>query len=350
MIRSRFLFGLLLITIMIHNLLMVQGEDAAVITAANIHRLKSVQQIDFTDLTTDAGEIINGWFALSPDARHLALVNRDHEVILLRDDGTLVARYPVEDKDGQPTTMVDMAFDPLGTMLASVHLAAGQYVVATYRLPTEELTITTVNRPDFPLRIWAENNAIWLETEPADYTMTRYVTQFGSEETIPSGPENDMDAYLRVGRIDAPYAITVTQSLRLQRWDLPTGAVTAQADIAALPGVGALSEDGRFFAWRDNESTGLYVLDIEQNLDRQVTDLEGAYLPFMTLTPDADVIVAVNPNNEPLVLAWRTATGDRVDLGAYRSCLRPPDYVRLSTDGTTLVIGCDQGLDLWRVR
>jgi hypothetical protein len=198
------------------------------------------------------------------------------------------------------------------------------------------------------LRIWFVDDAIWLEMEPTDYALTRYVTRLNSDEIIPSGPENDPNAYLRVGRVDAPYAITVTQSLQLQRWDLPTGTVTAEADIAALPGMGALSNDGRFFTWRDNESIGLYLLDVEQNSERRIAALGGSYLPFMALSPAADVVLGVNPGGEPLVTAWISATGQRIELGEYRLCMRPPDQVRLSADGTTLVIGCGEGLELWR--
>ncbi|MFW5691150.1 MAG: hypothetical protein ACOCXZ_01505 [Chloroflexota bacterium] len=49
------------------------------------------------------------------------------------------------------------------------------------------------------------------------------------------------------------------------------------------------------------------------------------------------------------MIAWIVETGERIDLGTYRECSRQPDMVRLSTDGTTLVIGCDTGLDVWRV-
>jgi hypothetical protein len=50
------------------------------------------------------------------------------------------------------------------------------------------------------------------------------------------------------------------------------------------------------------------------------------------------------------VVAWDVKTGERTILGEYRECNRPqPDMTRLSEDGTTLVIGCDTGLDIWRI-
>jgi hypothetical protein len=77
--------------------------------------------------------------------------------------------------------------------------------------------------------------------------------------------------------------------------------------------------------------------------------LGGVYLPFLALTPNADVIIAVNAGLQPIVTAWNTATGEKYDLGEYRQCNRQPDMVRLSQDGATLAIGCDTGVDIWRI-
>jgi len=52
----------------------------------------------------------------------------------------------------------------------------------------------------------------------------------------------------------------------------------------------------------------------------------------------------------PDVAAWIVEDSQRVDLGTYWSaCSRVPDMVRISADGRTLVIGCDAGLDVWRI-
>jgi hypothetical protein len=82
-----------------------------------------------------------------------------------------------------------------------------------------------------------------------------------------------------------------------------------------------------------------------------VAALGGDYVQWFFLTPAADVILAVNRDFDPVVLAWAVDSGRALDLGPYRPCTRPqPDMARLSADGTTLVIGCDTGLDIWRVR
>jgi hypothetical protein len=80
-----------------------------------------------------------------------------------------------------------------------------------------------------------------------------------------------------------------------------------------------------------------------------VAALDGAYAQAILLSPAADVILAVNLDLQPVVVAWDAATGTRYDLGEYRTCGRTPDMVRLSRDGSTLVIGCDTGFEWWRV-
>ena len=90
-------------------------------------------------------------------------------------------------------------------------------------------------------------------------------------------------------------------------------------------------------------------MDFETGEDRAVAPLEGQYVQWFFVTDAADVIIAVNINLEPVVVAWDSATGERFDLGSYRQCNRVPDKARLSLDGKTLVIGCDTGLDIWRI-
>jgi hypothetical protein len=82
--------------------------------------------------------------------------------------------------------------------------------------------------------------------------------------------------------------------------------------------------------------------------DKVVTQLEGLYIPFLFVNAQADIILGVNVDDQPVVNAWIAASGERLPLGLYRQCNRPPDMVKLSADSTTLIIGCDTGLDIWR--
>ena len=87
----------------------------------------------------------------------------------------------------------------------------------------------------------------------------------------------------------------------------------------------------------------------ETGNNRVVADIGGAYAQYHLLTADASAILVVNLDFAPEVFAWDVETGERHDLGEYRECERIPDKVALSADGTALVIGCDTGLDIWRV-
>ena len=170
-----------------------------------------------------------------------------------------------------------------------------------------------------------------------------------SIDEFESGPENDPDSFLRIGRIDPPFAVTVTQNFLVKLWNLEVDAVLATAQLDELPGAGQLSTDGRYFAWRDGDSKALHLLDFKTGKDWIVATLQGSNIPFLLLNSSASVIIGVNVALKPVVVAWDTTTGERVDLGEYRPCSRQPDMVRLSYDSTTLVIGCDKGLDVWRV-
>jgi hypothetical protein len=135
----------------------------------------------------------------------------------------------------------------------------------------------------------------------------------------------------------------------VKRWNLEMDAPTATVELGSLPGVGQVNASGRYFVWGDAESTHLFLLDFETGENRLIAPLDGTYIPFLLLGVNADVAIGVNVGLEPTIVAWDTMTGERYDLGEYRTCNRQPDMVRLSRDGTTLVIGCDTGLDIWRI-
>ena len=151
-----------------------------------------------------------------------------------------------------------------------------------------------------------------------------------------------------MGRIEPPFAITITRDELLKRWDLESGEVTATAQLAQSPGAGQLNRDGRYFVWVDQQFEALHLLDFETGTDRIIAPLAGTYIPFLLLNPVGDVIIGVNVGLQPDVVAWVVNTGQKIVLGDYRVCNRQPDMVRLSQDGSTLVVGCDTGLDIWR--
>lgn len=338
--------------------------SSTVITAENIHQLHSATHINFADWEQQVGKIENGWFALNDDGSRFAVMTRSGEVVIGDDTGEIIDQYSIPGSDNLPTSVLDIAFKRNDRVVVSVHSEGGAYYVAYRYYETHDTEHFRFETPDVPLRIW-DSELVWLEVSPADYMRTRYVQSLNPSEykdfrvnevlpsnavgELPSGPENDSDAFLRIGRIDPPFAITVTQDFLVKRWDLETNEVTATAQLDALPGAGQLSTDGRYFAWRDGDSKALHLLDFTTGSDRVIAPLQGTYIPFLLLNSSASVIIGVNVALKSIVVAWHTQTGERVELGDYRFCNRQPDMVRLSYDSTTLIIGCDKGLDVWRI-
>jgi hypothetical protein len=102
------------------------------------------------------------------------------------------------------------------------------------------------------LSIWMDGSNVWLKSRPADSRQQRSIIQlpravferFQSGDTlheeeiisVPSGPENDPTAFLRIGRIKPPLAITVTLEGLVKRWNLETDTATATVELGTLPG------------------------------------------------------------------------------------------------------------------
>jgi hypothetical protein len=195
--------------------------------------------------------------------------------------------------------------------------------------------------------VWIDDEETWVIGEVG------FLTRVSADGTLEAfqlpSPQTDPDALIRIGRLPAPLAISVTREGLVRRWDLSTGEVTAEVPMDTLPLYGHATPDGERLVWRDPPSTALNILNFETGENRMIIPLNGMYVPFIFLTASADVIIGVDPDEEPVVVAWVAERGERIDLGQYRACGRPPDMARLSEDGSTLVIGCDAGLDIWRV-
>ena len=165
-------------------------------------------------------------------------------------------------------------------------------------------------------------------------------------------PASDADAVVRIGRIPLPYVVTSSLDGIVKLWNLDTDDIVYEVNNGTgEPSVfGNINADATHLVWRDNANQTLYLLNFETGENREIAPLNGDYAQWYFLTNDASAIIAVNLGGEPNVVVWDTATGERTDLGNYRDCERPqPDMVRFTEDGTTLIIGCDTGLDIWRV-
>ncbi|NDJ62284.1 MAG: WD40 repeat domain-containing protein [Chloroflexi bacterium] len=340
----------------------ISAQDSPLITAATVERLASAQRIDFDSLPPDAGTIRNGWFALSPDARWLALMNTDGALLLwdirAGADPALVGQSTISGGDSQPTTILDAAFSPDSGLLASLHTDGAGYIVGVYTLDTGTLQrLPLPETPDFPAALWVEagSRAVWLEVLTADPRQVPYVLRLPLDpseapETLPAGPDADAETVARIGRIPQPTAITATADQQVKLWDLESGAVEATAQVEALAMFGSLdAQTGTRLAWRDPESTELRLLDFTDGTDRLIAPLDGVYVQALLITPDADVILGVAVDFTETVVAWEIDSGAQIDLGEFHTCGRSPDMIRLSHDGSALVIGCATGIDIWRI-
>lgn len=335
-------------------------EPGEVITARNVGHLQSIVHIDFSELPDDVIGVDSGWFALSGDGQYIAVVRRDGGLVIFDTDGALIETFTVAGATGEASAILDVVWGEDNVTVASLHTDGERYFASLRVVGEDEVTLVPFPESgDMPVRLWldADNRHIWFEVAEDSPQRSYYVIRvpIDGEQTepllrLPSGPEGDLDSFVRIGRIPAPLAITSTPDGLVKLWNLETGEITAQVQLDTAPVFGRVDETtGRHLAWRDPASESLQLLDFETGENRLIAPLGGEYVQAILLSPGADVVFAVAIGDDPVVVAWDTASGEQFDLGYYRQCSRVPDMVRLSQDGTTLVIGCDTGLDIWRI-
>lgn len=344
--------------LIISALLLAAGNVWEVIHTDSVERLYSATQIDFASAPETAGQFNTGWFALSPNAGYIAARNTRDVLAIWRSTGDFWGVYP----DTALGVFVDAAFGG-ENRLAVVYAGENQYIVLVVDLETLISTRTMVISPNWPQSIWFDaDGQLRLEVDrvqslnrqplivrlPVDEGDVRVFED--DLPVLPYAPAADLDALLRIGRVPPPFVITSSADDLVKRWDVERGEVTAQAQVTDGPAMfGQINKSGSHLAWRDTESKALHLLNFETGKDIIVALLNGQYAQFLFLSPSADVIIGVNLDLQPVVVAWDTLSGQRYHLGEYRLCGRVPDMARLSQAGTALVIGCDTGLELWRV-
>lgn len=333
-----------------------------IITAENVMRLVSIQQIDF-----EPAEMFNsGWFTLSTNGERIGAITKDGGMNVYQADGVMTYNFAFD----VPRPVLEADFALSGSVLAALHVETfSDYMLSYHNRENDVFEVFALQSEQFtPAAMWltcedTEACLIWIEANPngmGEPIVARIplneleagqLLPLDDYIALPYGPATDPQAVVRIGRIRAPYAVTSSEEGLVKRWDLETGEVTAQAQVENGPAVfGQLSADGNHLVWRDPASENLYLLNFETGENRLVTDLNGDYVQYFLLNNHADMVFAVNIEDEPVLVAWIVQTGERLDLGAYRECGRTPDMARLSEDGTTLVIGCDLGLEVWRIQ
>lgn len=322
------------------------GQSYPPISAEYLEQLQSRTQIDFADIS---GELQIGWFEENADASEFLVFDRAGQLYRVSAAG-------VEDS----WTYVDPGSDQLFSLIDAAYIDDEPHTL--YRLDDEYfINEQPLDADHEPVSLSAYDGSLFVEAVAAasQVVFRQYILgeagalRFAGETPLPA-PEPQKPA-VRIGRIDFPlvlYSSLQDGGLRLYRYPDDFAPATGRDYILQRgPAVfGAVNgAAGRHFAFSDPYSARLNLLDLATSESRVVAELGGAYAQYRVLTADASAILIVNLDFTPDVFAWDTATGQRFDLGPYRSCGRIPDKVALSMDGRALIIGCDTGLDIWRV-
>ena len=324
----------------------------AVIDAGNLAWLHSARQIDFADLPAEAGEVRSGWFAADADVRHVMVRTRAETLLLLDERAQIIDSYFVPGADGLPTTILDAALwtdDDLPVM-ASLHTDGVRYFAAQHTAARAAPVMAHVDAAQIPLTVWMDGD-VWLELLPQAPETPEVVQTYRGGELVSerlNAAETDPDSIIRIGRILPPQAVTVTAEGLVKLWDLETGELVHAAAADGLPQFGAVNAAGTHFAWRSGDSYAINLLNFETGENRVLVP-DAPLVDWLFVGTSGDVLLGVGYDGQPRVVAWDATSGEMYNLGEHRACTRPPDTVRLSRDGTTLIIGCDTGLDLWRV-
>lgn len=324
----------MIIGVMVALTSVVYAQDNEIISAGNVGRLQSAQQIDYADFDAN---IEIGWFVANDTATEFIVFDNDSNLYRVADDSDIVEmwRY-IDESDEQLFAVIDgtFAFEELYLL----YTIDGDYWINNTPFMGEGV----------PLALDHDDNALYVETqidsELVVYQLNESLT-IQSQFMIPSEPSQPI---MRVGRLRLPIIVqsSFDGDIDIFYFDSLVGQYKIMDSMAVF---GNINADTTHFAWSDPNSTYLNLLDLETGENKVIADLNGTYAQYYLLSHDASLIIAVNVDFVPNVIAWDTNTGERYDLGAYRDCERIPDKVELSADGTTLIIGCDTGLDLWQI-
>ncbi len=313
------------------------------INSQNIANFAPVAQIDFA---TDP--LQSGWFALSDDG-HLATVAMP-DSMLVEFSITGEQRVLYQQKDFVTGTY-------RGDTFIGLHAPVDGYLLIDNAMPVSEFLYEyDADTPAYPQDLFVTDETLFVEHQPMGMDNEAFVSlnarDGDSISFIEYAPSEDESAVVRIGRIPAPYAVTSSQTGDVTLWNWTTGAAlkTVNNGLDEPSVFGNINTSASHLVWRDNASETLYLLDFETGENKTIAALNGDYVQWFFLSNDANVIIGVNIGFVPNVVAWDVATGEFLELGNYLPCERPqPDMARLSADGTTLVIGCDVGLQFWRI-
>lgn len=358
MYNLRFFSFYLLLLCCFFPLMLVQADGTlSVISAENSRQLQSVAHLDFADISASFGTFNAGWFALSAAGNRVAIINTDGSFVTASIEGQMEQLYSQIGSDDLPARGIAAIVSNDNPDDDIFVFSDGSHYYIKYA-DTGTLSFQSQNTPQ---SAWRDSDHLYLEMLPAAVLQlpNRFIMPDNpnhARETdypsIPYVPAQDKEAVVRIGRIEPPYGVTSSVNGVIRLWDIQRAELLVEThNGTGKPSVfGNINANATHLVWRDELSESLYLLDLIKSENRKIADLNGEYVQWFFLSHDASVILGINMDFEPNIVAWDTTTGEKTILGEYRQCNRPqPDMARLSQDGTTLVIGCDTGLDVWRV-
>ena len=320
---------------------------AQVISAQNLSRLASARRIDYSDLDS---EYEVGWFAADKRASAFMILDQDMNVYQVSEAEVVHELGLVEESPDEVIAVLDAIY--LGGMPVILYRYEQNAYINQHQLDQAQEYLALFGdsgRDEIIVEaIDSDDKLVFLRYQmSSDGEMLTFDSRLGIPSQDGSAPA------VRVSRTPFPYVMVSSLSdgsLTVYKYsDRNRSFAKDQYALDDGPAVaGALN--GNQFAWIDPRSERLNLLDLASGENRVIADLGGAYAQYMLLSRDASAIIMVNVDFTPHVYAWDTVSGQRYDLGPYRECQRIPDKVSLSADGASLIIGCDSGLDIWRIK
>ena len=323
----------------------VLAQDYPAITAENVAKLRPVQRIDFADFPDPPSF---GWFEANSEATEFIVIDDGGRIYRVGTSGILESmHYSVS--EAQIFSLIDAAYSEnepyILYLLDGAFYINGQQFLSEYE----------------PLALHAVSGSLYVEASGPVGTKVflPLALDAGAGKLVPVAsidfPAVPADApAVRIGRVDFPHVLISSladHSLRAYRY--PDAFSADGVHTIALTGgpavAGAINLLGTHLGWSDPGSLSLNILDLVSGENRVVDQLDQAYAQFHLLSHDASVILIVNLDFAPAVFAWDAASGAHFELGEYRHCKRIPDKAEISADGAALIIGCDTGLEIWRI-
>lgn len=310
------------------------AQDSEKITADTVARLQSVQYIDYADIDAD---IEIGWFATNPTATEFIIFDNDTNLYRVTDDAEITETWTyVDDPEEQLFAVIDGTYAFEATFI--LYTIDGDYWINENKFESYGT----------PLALNGDAESLYVEVQIESELVVYQLDESLSIIKQFDIPSDTSQPVMRVGRIHLPMIVQSSFDGAVDIFEFDS--LIGEFQVGDSPAVfGHINVPKTHFAWVDPDTTYLNLLDFETGDNRVLVGLNGAYAQYYLLSYDASLVIAVNVDFEPNVIAWDTDTGERYDLGTYRECERIPDKVALSADGTTLIIGCDTGLELWEI-